>query len=330
MRSPDPLPFPLDRQPFTVVQARQRGLSRSRSRADDLLLPSQGIRMPKFADVNLLEECRVHVAATPGSFVSHLTAAKLHGLYLPLRYESVQPLDLSRRRGEPQPRRKNVNGHNVLLDKFDLMVMAGVPVTRVERTLLDLAPLLGVDELVALADQIVCAHDGICVPFKQPMLELDELKPYVAGHAGWRGMNKLRAAMEFVRVGSDSPPETALRLLIDGSPLPTFEHNVKLRDAAGHELVQPDLSCKEYRTCAEYDGGLHFSPEQQSKDHNRNYLTKELGWHQVVLNKADIRAGELVVVTKIARILRQAGWPDPHNLAGRSLEGLLGKRRGLV
>lgn len=329
MRSPEPLPFPFDRLPFTVDQARKKGLSRGRSRAPDLVLPSRGIRVPAAADFNLLEQCRAHVAVTPRSFVSHVTAAKLHGLFLPPRLEAQQSLDLSRRRGEPQPRRRNVTGHNVLLGQSELMVMADVPVTTPARTLLDLAPLLGIDDLVVLADQIVCAHDGLCVPFKAPIVEIQQLRAYLAQHEGWRGMNRLRAAMELARVGADFPPETRLRLMIGRSPLPCFEPNIKLLDASGNPLVQPDLACKEYRTCAEYDGGLHFTPQQQAKDHQRNYLTKSLGWHQVLLNKTDIQAGEVVVVSKIARTLKLAGWPDPQNLAGRSFQGLVGPRRGL-
>lgn len=330
MRSPVPLPFPFDRQPFTVEQARKKGLSRGRSRAPDLILPSRGIRVPTAADFDLLEQCRAHVGVTPRSVVSHVTAAKLHGLFLPWKLQAQQSLDLSRRRGEPQPRRKNVTGHNVLLDKSDIMVMSGVPVTTAARTLLDLAPLLGIDELVVVADQIICAHDGICVPLKLPMMEIGLLQTYLAEHRGWRGMIRLRAAMELARVGADFPPETRLRLIIGRSPLPCFEPNVKLLDASGNALVQPDLACKKFRTCAEYDGGLHFTPQQQAKDHQRNYLTKSLGWQQVLLNKTDIQAGEMVVVTKIARTLKLCGWPDPQNLAGRSFQGLVGTRRGLA
>ncbi len=329
MRSPAPLPFPFDRHPFTVDQARNRGLTRGRSRAPDLALPSRGIRVPKAADFDLLEQCRAHVDVTPRSFVSHVTAAKLLGLFLPPRLEAQQHLDLSRRRGEPQPRRRNVTGHNVLLETSELLVMAGVPVTNVGRTLLDLAPLLSIDELVVVADQIVCAHDGVCVPFKVPMMEILQLKAYIAEHEGWRGMNNLRAAMELARVGADFPPETRLRLIIGRSPLPCFEPNVKLLDDTGKPLVQPDLACKEYRTCTEYDGGPHFTPQQQAKDHQRNYLTKSLGWQQVLLNRTDIQAGEMVVVTKIARTLKLCGWPDSQNLAGRSFQGLVGPRRGL-
>ena len=56
-------------------------------------------------------------------------------------------------------------------------------------------------------------------------------------------------------------------------------------------------------------------------------MTASLGWHQVLINNDDFRSGELVVVTKIARMLKLGGWPDPQNLAGSSLQGHLNTRR---
>ena len=130
-----------------------------------------------------------------------------------------------------------------------------------------------------------------------------------------------------MRVGVDSPKETELRLLIHRSPLPGFLPNVVIRDADGTEMVGPDLACEEYRTCVEYDGGHHTTAEQIAKDHDRNFITESLGWHQAVVNKADLRLGDAVVLAKIARKLVQGGWPDPDNLAGRSLRGLLDTRK---
>ncbi|RAN76467.1 hypothetical protein B5P43_22950 [Bacillus sp. SRB_336] len=318
MRRPRPLPLHLANIPFTVERARESGVSRGRSRASDLVSMGRGLRVPKSAEFQLVDSCRALTAATPGSVISHLTAAKLHGLFLSARLNDLPQLDLAQQLGTGRPRRRNVHGRELKLGQGDVMVIAGVPTISVQRTLVDIAPLLTVDELVVVADQIVCAHSGRCVPLKRALVELNELAAYVAQHAGQRGMRKLKAAMELVQVGSDSPPETHLRLLIGRSPLPTFRHNIELKDARGLPKIQPDLSCEQYRTCAEYEGLHHFSPEQQSKDHERNFVTKSIGWNQVLINKADMRAGERVVITKIARMLKLGGWQDPMNLAGRT------------
>ncbi|MDO5753748.1 endonuclease domain-containing protein [Arthrobacter sp.] len=226
-----------------------------------------------------------------------------------------------------QPRRRGINGHLLTLGPEDVVHIAGVPVTSLQRTLLDIAAKLSIDELVAVGDQIVCAHHRSFGRQTWPKVQLDVLKLYVARHSGARGMSRLKAAMELVRVGADSPRETMLRLIIARSALPNFEHNVEIRDAAGRGMVGPDLGCEEYKTCIEYDGKHHFTSEQQMKDHDRDFVTKSLGWHQVLINNDDIRSGEWVVVTKIARMLKLGGWSDPQNLAGQSLEGRLNTRR---
>ncbi|MHA7271493.1 endonuclease domain-containing protein [Arthrobacter sp. HLT1-20] len=283
--------------------------------------------MPRGMPVELLERCRAHVAVTPNGVISHVTAARIHGLFLPARLEASQLIDLSQRPGTTAPRRKHTTGHILDLGSRDVVIFAGVTLTSVQRTLIDLAPLLTVEELVVVGDQIVCEHHSQCLPPKTAMVEFNILQTYIAQHAGARGMRKLRAAMELVRVGADSPPETELRLLIARSPLPNFEPNVEIVNGFGKALVVPDLACEEYRTCAEYDGKHHFTPEQQSKDHDRDFITLSQGWHQALINKEDMRAGERVVVTKLARMLKLGGWPDPQSLASQSFRGQLNSRK---
>ncbi len=320
----------ITRVPFTLEAALRRGVTKRRTRARDLSTPSRGIRVPTNVEIELLESCRALTEATPNAIISHLTAARIHGLYLPRRLEEDQErqlFDLTRPAGDARPRRKQVHGHELELARGDVVVHTGVPVTALQRTLLDLAALLTVEELVVVADQLVREHHRSFGPPVYPLVPLDVLTAYIAGHRRHRGMGKLLQAMELVRVGSDSPRETELRLMIGRWPLPVFEHNVEIRNAAGQGKVAPDLACEEYKSCAEYDGLHHFTPSQQAKDHDRDYITKALGWHQVLINKDDIAAGELVVITKIARALKLGGWPDPANLAGRSLQGLLNTRK---
>lgn len=330
MRSPEQLPSHLARAPFTVEQARRARISRKRTRFRDLSIPSRGLRRPLSAPYDLLSMCRALTSVTPNGVISHVTAARIHGLYLPARLETQTTLDVSRRIGEALPRRRGVHGRRLALGPHDVGMFGGVPVTSVQRTLLDLAALLSVNELVVVADQIVCEHHGRCVPPKFPMVALGELKSYIDRHAGARGMGRLRAAMEMVRIGSDSAQETWLRLIITKSSLPNFEPGLEIKNAAGEPLVEPDLACEKYRTCAEYDGAHHFTSEQQSRDHDRNFLTASLGWHQVLINKDDMRAGSEVAIAKIARMLVRGGWDDPQNLAGGSLLGTQRKRRGFA
>lgn len=327
MRKPSELPLHLALRPFTLAQAHHARLSARRIRSADLLKPSRGIRVPQTVDCELLDHCRPYTALTGDGVISHITAAKIHGLYLPSRFQERQLLDLSRPNGSPPPRRRHVSGHRLKLERTDIDEFGGVPVTSAARTFLDIAPLLTVDELVVVGDQIVCCHQRNNGRVRIATVELNVLQAYLAQHTGARGYAKLRAAMELVRVGVDSAPETRLRLTINRSGLPEFQPNYKIMDDAGHPLVEPDLACPKYKTCAEYDGLHHDSPEQQAKDRDRDFITQSLGWHQVVLRREDMRNGGLIAVTKLARMLVRGGWPDPQNLANRSLLGTLNVRK---
>lgn len=305
-------------------------MSRSRTRASDLWTACRGVRIPRNVDVELLESCRAFTSVTADSslsIVSHLTAAKLHGLRLPVRYQHMGSVHLTKLLGHGRPQRRHVIGHELDLGDDDIDVISGVAVTSVQRTLLDIAAELSVDELVAVADQIVCAHNLSFGPRTLPMVEIGLLKAYVARHPKMRGIRKLAAAIELVRVGADSTPETQLRLIIGRSPLPEFICNYEILDDTGTPMVAPDLACPEYRTCAEYDGAHHLSAEQQEKDHDRNFITKDLGWNQAVLTKNDMIDGGKIAITKIARMLVLGGWDDKHDLASRSLRGQLHARK---
>ena len=139
-------------------------------------------------------------------------------------------------------------------------------------------------------------------------MPLGELRNYVWSKAGLRGLSRLRAAVDLMRVGVDSPPETRIRLLLGRADLPEFTPNTAILDETGHPALWVDLGCRQYRTCIEYDGAHHLSPAQQSLDHHRDLLTHELGWHQVRLNKFDVAQGPAWVVGKVRQALARGGW----------------------
>jgi hypothetical protein len=85
---------------------------------------------------------------------------------------------------------------------------------------LDLASILSVDELVAAGDSIVVEHgDEFPVP-RQPLSSISDLQAMVGRHAGMRGVKKARLALELIRVGADSAPETMMRLALLRAGLP--------------------------------------------------------------------------------------------------------------
>lgn len=188
------------------------------------------------------------------------------------------------------------------------MLLDGVPVTTPTRTLLDLAALLTLDDLVAAADFLVCEHDRFFEEPKTAIVTASELRSYVDTKHRLRGLVNARQAMELMRIGVDSPPETKLRLMLGRSGLPEFTTNYVMRGQSHEVEVYPDLACEEYKVCGEYEGAIHETAEKQRSDARRDRRTRERGWLQVRIYNADMLRGDNWVVDKFARELRKRGW----------------------
>lgn len=294
--------------PFTLTEGLAAGLTRGRLRGRDLQASSRSVRLPRTGEPTIIEHCQPYVQLLPGAIVSHGTAAQIHGLMLPTRLEADPIIHLSRRPSDAVPRRRNVSGHRLALTDAEVVTVAGLSVTSVQRTWLDLATMLSVEELVVAGDHIVSEYRRTYGPPKYALVPLAALTAYVESKRWLPNLQRARTALDLVRVGVDSPPETWLRLLLHRAGLPEFVPNFPVLDRSGRPVVWTDLACERYRTCLEYDGGHHLSPEQQSSDNLRDLATTEAGWFQVKISRDDFRRGEAFVVGKVRRGLMLGGW----------------------
>ncbi|WAP51122.1 hypothetical protein OL239_14710 [Arthrobacter sp. ATA002] len=255
--------------------------------------------------MNLAMSCRPYLDLLPDAVISHSTAARLHGLVLPRRLEEEPVLHLSRGPGKSAPRRRNVEGHRLDLSAEDTGTIAGLAVTGIARTWLDLAGLLSVEELIVTGDQIVSEHHRGFGPPRHALVPLEDLRAFIEGRKGVAHLRKCLSALDCLRVGVDSPRETLLRLMLSKDPgMPEFVPNVAIRDKGGKAQVWVDLGCNEYRTCLEYDGAHHLTAEQQARDHYRDLKTAELGWVQVKISKTDLARGTALLAQRCA-----VAWP---------------------
>ncbi|AOT03454.1 hypothetical protein [Arthrobacter sp. U41] len=226
MASPKPLPAELSAGSFTIGEGRLGGISPWRARAKDIHVPSRGIRVPVGAQQSLLARARTYTQLGTPDTVSHDSAATIHAFKVPgvLANAASAPsaglLHLTRA-GSAAPRRKGVVGHRSLLEPADIVMIQGVPVTSIPRTLLDLAGTgtLTVEDLVVIADDLVCEHERYQHP-RTARLTLGEIVLYAGRQRPVAGLRLLRESLGLVRVGVDSPPETRLRLLFGRSGLP--------------------------------------------------------------------------------------------------------------
>lgn len=236
----------------------------------------------------------------PLHFFSHATSAGLWGMPLPARVERSGWLDVGAIPPEREPRRPDVVGHRLRLWVDELTMVGGLPVAHPAETWAQLGSILGLDALVAVADDL--RHRGLA---DAPALRA------AAVRLRRRGAVDLKEAVLLSRDGVESPRETQTRLEIVRGGLPEPLVNWTLRDDRGRFVARLDLSYPRYRVAIEYDGAQHADLVQFTRDADRWDRIRDQSWTLVrVLSHhlADPHAG---VVLRTRRALLAAGWcPD--------------------
>ena len=250
MRPVSPLPAHLETIPFTVAEARAASLSRGRLRSSDLASAGRLLYLPAGWDFELPAMARAVSAATPGAWISHVTAARLLGLWLPPWLQDSRVLHLSKTRALPPVRRDGVVGHTVLVHEGETMDWEGIHISTPARTWLDLCRVLPLEHAVAIGDQLVRQpRDGLELR-TTPWATVQELRGLLKRHPKMQGIVKARAAVELIRIGADSAPETFLRLALVDAGLPEPELQVRLL---------PVIPTRRLPTSGTGRGGLPYS-----------------------------------------------------------------------
>ncbi|WP_354348604.1 hypothetical protein [Pseudarthrobacter sp. PvP090] len=295
-----PLPESLARTPFTVYESRQLGVPPKRLRAKDLSDGGRLIYLPAGRSLEITERARVLAAATPGAWVSHETAAVLTLLGLPPWLGGCASIHLSKPHELPRVRRVGVIGHRVRCIPGELTDVDGIPVTAPPRTWLDLAAVLPLNYLIALGDQIIRIPRPGLEQRSEPYAEKEGLRLLIRQHPNMKGVEKARLALEEMRVGADSFPETFLRLAMLEAHLPEPELQVRL-DPDDRRSPAADLGYRRYRIAIQYVGAPHLTREQQSRDNRRDEAFRSAGWAYFKVNADDLAEGFAGVIARIKR-----------------------------
>ncbi|WP_459303457.1 hypothetical protein [Arthrobacter alkaliphilus] len=204
--------------------------------------------------------------------------------------------------------RPHVVVHRMKLYADEVTTVDGVLVTTVERTWLDMAEMLTVDELVVMWDSCVRMPRVEFEGRHEPLCTVADLQRMIDRHKGKRGLRKAKEAIRLIRMGSDSPQESLLRLAIVRAGLPEPELNVPVEARDGGRFLQPDLSYKRYRIGIEYEGENHGNEAQVVRDISRSERYEALGWTEVRISKRHMVNDAKPAVAKIRTALIQAGW----------------------
>ena len=293
--------------PFTVARANDLKVSAGRLRHKEIVRLSRGIKSLSNTDVPLALLTLPYTQVTGYSAASHATAFTIWELpgFLPIADASL--IHISRPLPHHLPRRQGVAGHRTKICRDDVMCLAGLWITTRTRTWLDCARRMTVDELVVVADHLLRIPRPEFEGRAQPYATVDEMASMLERHKGTPGIQKARAALALARVGSDSPPETRLRLAVLAAGLPEPDINVRIELAKGTSRT-PDESFPRYRVAVEYDGGTHGEPEQVAKDIRRQEDFESAGWIEVRIGKEHMKDDAKAAVRKIRHALFSRGW----------------------
>jgi hypothetical protein len=301
MRKRSELPRSLNRDGFTLADARAAGLSPKRTRANDLEIPFRGVRLVAGGNPDVVRLARAYAARMPpGQFFSHTTAALMLGIPLPPSVALDAPLHVSAVAPERTPRMNGVVGHTYSVQP-ELWTVDGLTVTAPVTTWCDLATAVRLDDLIAAGDYLLGTL--------RPPATVVELTDAVASRPGHRGTQHLRQALTLVRPRVESRQETRLRLLIVRAGFPEPETNVYLPLRPGRKRVRGDLVYLQYRVLIEYDGEQHRTDSTQyARDVERLDDVMADGWRVIRVLK-DTPTSE--ILARLDDALRVGGWrPD--------------------
>jgi hypothetical protein len=163
------------------------------------------------------------------------------------------------------------------------IMLGGVPSVALPHCWLQVAAESSVDELVAVADALTRRQ--------RPKSEKDLLALAVAEREGTRGIRKARLALDLCVEGTDSIPETFLRLAVirGGLPCPAVNHRVS--NSWGDVEYYLDLAYPDKMVAIEYDGAYHVGDRNQmAKDATRRRFLEDHGWRVITATAIDLKS----------------------------------------
>ena len=282
-------------------EARAAGVSADRLRARDLVHPFRGVRATAFDDDSVVERSQALRTRLPAdAFFSHVTAALLHGMPLPLSIERDSTMHVSVFDPARPPRISTVVSHQVSRRANTVVRSGGLRLASPATTWCQLAELLSLPDLVAAGDCLITGPE--------PLSSRSQLERAVLARRGGRGVRKLDEALLLIRVGPRSRPESHGRLLYAAAGLPEPELNGVIVDAPGGFVAMSDYVWRAERVANEYEGGYHAEKGQFRRDILRRERIEDTGYRVSRFTADDLYLRPAETVTRMAaRLGRRVG-----------------------
>lgn len=239
----------------TRAQAHRDGISDAQLRRSlqrgDLCRVAAGVYISAdaYAELDKRERHRLAVeaavrACAPGVVVSHASAAVMHGL--DCGAVDLSTVHLTRGRGSGGRRSRGLHIHPAILAPSDIVLIDGIAVTSLARTLVDVACTASFEEAAVIGDS--ARRRGIPAEAIEAVLERAR---------GRRGLSRARVVAEFISSGAESPGESIsrVRMRADNWPMPTLQHEIR---SNGRFIARVDFFWKEHGVVGEFDGMVKY------------------------------------------------------------------------
>ena len=295
-------PLPSELRGFAILTSSggEFGLQRSRLRRVDLEHPFHCVSSIEIDVSTVAGLCRAYEPLLlPGQFFSHVTAALLYGAPLPFDIDTGR-LDVAVLDPRTPPRGRGVRAHRVT--GVEVLLRDGMAVAAPADAWCQLAPLLRREDLVAVGDNLVTGRRvrGIRGP---ALATVAQLRGAAFRHRGKRGARTASWALERVRSGVDSRPETRLRLLLVSAGLPEPELDLTV-DVGDGLLLHPDLTYSQWQVVLEYEGDIHRTdPAVWRRDIERRELYEAAGWRVIRVTADNVFREPELFLARVRRIL---------------------------
>jgi hypothetical protein len=235
-----------------------------------------------------------------GGVASHRSAVRLHRLDGSSAGRPEITVDASAQR----PFAGAVVHGSTQMDLFRPDCIAGIPVTPVARSLLDVAA-VAPERLTQLVDDAI----------RKRAVTLPGLWDVLIRHAarGRNGTAEFRVELERRRAGDAVPLSMWSRWVADliadqGLPKPIFEHPVH---RSGSFVAQVDLAFPEWRVAIELDSiSFHTRFNRFQLDPVRRNAIRNAGWHLVEVTWDLYAKHPLDLLATVRAALQVNGWPS--------------------
>jgi len=215
--------------------------------------------------------------AGPKARICGATSLKLAGVDLPARLARDTRVWHQVPSGQCWPRRPGVR--LVRSDPTEAAQrLRGWPTAPLATCWTQLALECTVDELVEVADALTRRQ--------RPRSTTAALEAAIRQRGRARGMAKARQALAWCVPGTDSIPETDLRLVLVRAGLPVPKVNLAIRDRSGRVVFRLDLAYEDLLVAIEYDGSHHG--DQLAQDATRRRWLEDQGWRIITVTSTDL------------------------------------------